>query len=273
MALRLLVTGAGGQLGREVVALGGIPTTVDVRDRDAVLAAVSELRPDRIVHCAAYTDVDGCELDPDRAYAVNALGTRHVVEAARLVGAHVTCISTDYVFDGDSTRPYTEWDDVRPVSAYGASKLAGEREVGPADAVVRTSWLCGRYGTNFVTSVLKLARERGGDFTMVDDQVGCPTLADDLAAVVVRLSTDARPGVFHVTNQGAVSRYEFAREIVRAAGLEPVFSACKTADLQPPRPARRPSYSVLDNAALRLSGLPLLPDFRPSLQRLVKELS
>lgn len=271
MALTVFVTGARGQLGREVVeAAGAHPATVDVTDRDAVLAAVTELRPDRIVHCAAYTDVDGCELDPERAFAVNALGTRNVVEAAGLVGAHVTYISTDYVFDGDADRPYAEWDPVRPVSVYGASKLAGEREVRPDDAVVRTSWLCGRYGSNFVTAVLRLAAERD-ELTMVDDQVGCPTLADDLAGMVVRLSREARRGVIHVTNQGVVSRYELAREILMAAGRDPAqVTPIKTADLQPPRPAARPAYSVLDNAVLRLSGLPLLPDFRPSLARLVK---
>lgn len=271
MALTLFVTGAGGQLGREVVeATGACAATVDVTDRDAVLAAISEVRPDRIVHCAAFTDVDGCELDPDRAFAVNALGTRNVVEGARLVGAHVTYISTDYVFDGAATTPYTEWHPTGPVSVYGASKLAGERELRPEDAVVRTSWLCGRYGTNFVSAVLG----RTGPFTMVDDQVGCPTVAEDLASVVVRLSRQARPGVFHVTNQGAVSRYEFAREILLAAGRDPdVVTPISTGDLQPPRPATRPPYSVLDNAALRLSGLPLLPDFRSSLPRLVKDLA
>jgi dTDP-4-dehydrorhamnose reductase len=271
VGLTFAVTGGRGQLGREVVEVaGGIALPVDVTDRDAVLGAVSDLRPDRIVHCAAYTDVDGCELDPDRAYAVNALGTRHVVEGARLVGAHVTYVSTDYVFDGRASMPYTEWDSTGPLSVYGASKLAGEREMRAEDAVVRTSWLCGRHGTNFVTSVLR----QSGPFTMVDDQVGCPTLADDLAAMVVRLGREARAGVFHVTNQGAVSRHELAREILLAAGRDPdLVTPIKTADLHPPRPAVRPAYSVLDNAALRLSGLPLLPDFRASLPRLVKEIA
>ncbi|MBW3667741.1 MAG: dTDP-4-dehydrorhamnose reductase [Actinobacteria bacterium] len=280
MGLRIVVTGAGGQLGRELVdafpaheMIGLDHVAVDVADRHAVLGAITTLRPDRVVHAAAWTDVDGCEGDPDRAFAVNALGTRHVAEAARLVGAHVVAVSTDYVFSGDADRPYNEWDEPAPVSVYGRSKLAGEREVGPAGTVVRTSWLCGRHGPNFVASVLRLARQHEV-LTMVDDQVGCPTLADDLARMVARLTVEARPGVVHVTNQGAVSRYEFAREVLRAGGLDPErVKPIATADFHPARPARRPANSVLDNAVLRLSGVPLLPDFRASLPRLVESLA
>lgn len=280
MGLRVVVTGAGGQLGRELLdafpaheVVGLDHAALDVADRDAVLGALTTLRPDRIVHAAAWTDVDGCEGDPDRAFAVNALGARHVVEAARRVGAHVVALSTDYVFSGDSDRPYAEWDDPAPVSVYGRSKLAGEREVGRTDTVVRTSWVCGRHGPNFVASVLRLAREHDV-LTMVDDQVGCPTLADDLAGMVARLAVEARPGVVHVTNQGAVSRYELARQVLAAAGLDAErVKPIATADLQPARPARRPANSVLDNAVLRLSGIPLLPDFRASLPRLVESLA
>lgn len=280
MGLRIVVTGAAGQLGRELVAafpahevIGLDHAAADVADRDAVLGAITTLRPDRVVHAAAWTDVDGCEGDPDRAFAVNALGSRHVAEAARLVGAHVVAVSTDYVFSGDADRPYHEWDEPAPVSVYGRSKLAGEREVGAAATVVRTSWVCGRHGPNFVASVLRLAGEHDV-LTMVDDQVGCPTLADDLARMVARLAVEARPGVVHVTNQGAVSRYELAREVLHAAGLDPErVKPIATADLQPARPAPRPANSVLDNAVLRLSGLPLLPDFRASLPRLVESLA
>ena len=279
MGLRVLVTGAAGQVGSELLhAFAGHEvqgTTVDVGDRDAVHAVVLELRPDRIVHAAAWTDVDGCELDPDRAFRSNALGTRNVVEAARRVGAHVLAVSTDYVFDGEGDRPYSEWDEPRPLSVYGRSKLAGEREVGPDDTVVRTSWLSGRSGrTNFVKTMLRLAAASDGPLPVVTDQVSCPTIVSDLAPTLARLSVEARPGVFHVTNQGAASRYELACAVLGAAGhnasrVKPVV----TADLDPPRPAPRPRMSVLDNAALRLAGLPLLPDFRPSLTRLVQELS
>jgi dTDP-4-dehydrorhamnose reductase len=276
--VRVLVTGARGQLGTELLdAFPGhevVGTTVDVGDRDAVHAAVFEVRPQRIVHAGAWTDVDGCEGDPDRAFRSNAVGTRHVVEAARRVDAHVLYLSSDYVFSGEAARPYNEWDEPRPLSVYGRSKAGGERELGPSDCVVRTSWVCGRHGRNFVRTMLGRARA-GEKTTVVDDQVGCPTMADDLARAVARLSVDGRPGIVHVTNQGgAVSWFEFAREVFAVAGADPeLVQPIPTAALQPPRPAPRPRMSVLDNAVLRLSGLPLLPDFRDSLPRLVAALS
>lgn len=275
--MRILVTGARGQLGTELLdAFPGhevVGTTVDVGDRDAVHAAVLDVRPHRIVHAGAWTDVDGCEGDPDRAFRANGVGTRHVVEAARRVDAHVLYVSSDYVFAGDGNRPYTEWDDPAPLSVYGRSKWAGERELGPGHCVVRTSWVCGRHGRNFVRTMLGRA-QAGEKTTVVDDQVGCPTMADDLARMVARLAVDARPGVFHVTNQGAVSWYEFAREVFAAAGADPhLVVPIATAELQPPRPAPRPRYSVLDNVALRVSGLGLLPDCRESRPRLVAALS
>jgi dTDP-4-dehydrorhamnose reductase len=278
--MRVLVTGAGGQVGREVVvALAGHEVVatdlaaMDVGDRDQVLQVVTQAEPDAIVHAAAWTDVDGCELDPDRAYRVNALGTRHVVEGARLVGARVCYLSTDYVFDGAESRPYHEWDPPRPLSVYGRSKLGGEVELSPEDTVVRTSWVWGVSGRNFVRSVLAGASS-GEPLRVVDDQHGCPTFAGDLAEMVRRLVVARRPGVYHVTNQGPTSWYQFAREIVRAAGLDPALvSPIATAKLDPPRPAPRPRNSVLDNAALRLSGLPLLPDHRQPLHRLIGELT
>lgn len=277
MALKVLVTGARGQLGAELLeAFPGhevVPTTIDVGDRDAVHAVVAEWTPERIVHAGAWTDVDGCEGDPDRAFRSNGLGTRNVVEAARRFGAHVVYISSDYVFSGEAGRPYTEWDDPGPLSVYGRSKLAGERELRPSDCVVRTSWVCGRHGKNFVRTML--ARARLDEKTsVVDDQVGCPTMADDLAGMVARVALDARPGIVHVTNQGAVSWFEFAREVFRLAGADPeLVVPIATSELQPPRPAPRPRHSVLDNAVLRLSDLGLLPEFRESLPRLVDALS
>ena len=279
--MRVLVTGAGGQLGREVVetfSLAGDDVAacdhaaLDVADRDQVLQVIGAAAPDAIVHAGAWTDVDGCERGPDRAYAVNALGTRHVAEAARLVGARVCYVSTDYVFDGTADRPYREWDPPNPVSVYGRSKLAGEAVLGPADTVVRTSWVCGRHGRNFVKTILAKALE-GGPLHVVDDQHGCPTFTEDLAGMVRRLVVARRPGVFHVTNQGATTWYRLARDIVAAAGLDvEMVRPITTAEMQPPRPAPRPASSVLDNAALRLSGIPLLPDHHEPLERLVKEL-
>lgn len=287
--MRVLVTGAGGQVGLEVAQLlsgkaadrrrgPALETvaldraTLDVSRRDSVLAAVAAVEPDVVVHLAAWTAVDGCETDPDRAYSVNALGTRNVAEAARSVGAHLCYISTDYVFDGAADEPYREWDEPRPLSVYGSSKLAGERACDPGATIVRTSWVCGRFGSNMVKTVLRLAGGEG-PLRFVDDQRGCPTVAADLASKIVELAVARRPGVFHVTNQGVATWYELARAVVARAGLddarvEPIL----TADLDPPRPAPRPANSVLDNAALRLSGLTLLPHWLDSVGSLVDEL-
>ena len=279
--MRVLVTGAGGQLGREVVDLCTAAgddvvacdhATLDLADRDRVLQVTAAAGPDVVVHAGAWTDVDGCETDPDRAYAVNALGTRHVAEGARLVGARVCYLSTDYVFDGTSARAYVEWDATNPVSVYGRSKLAGEAVLGPDDTVIRTAWVCGRHGRNFVRTIL--AKAAAGELLrVVDDQHGCPTFAEDLATMVRHLAVRRRPGVFHVTNQGATTWYRFARDAVEAAGLDPgLVTPITTAEMQPPRPAPRPANSVLDNAALRLCGIPLLGDHHEPLERLVKEL-
>jgi dTDP-4-dehydrorhamnose reductase len=279
--LRVLVTGAGGQVGAELVAafsadahhevIGLNHHALDVADRDAVLAAITSTRPDAVIHPAAWTAVDACEGDPDRAHLVNALGTRHVAEAARRVDAPVCYVSTDYVFDGTKATPYTEWDDPSPRSVYGSSKLAGERELDPGSTIVRTSWVCGYHGANMVKTILRLAGEHD-TLSFVDDQRGHPTFADDLAAMIKRLVVERRPGTFHVTNQGSVSWYEFAREVLLAAGADPDrVRPVGTAELQPPRPAPRPANSVLDNAVLRLCGVPLLDDFRVPLRRLVAQ--
>jgi dTDP-4-dehydrorhamnose reductase len=280
--MRVLVTGAGGQLGREVAdvfsAAGDQVVACDharleLVDRDSVMQVVGAAGPDAIVHSAAWTDVDGCESDPDRAYAANALGSRHVAEAARLVGARVCYLSTDYVFDGASVRPYREWDATNPLSVYGRSKLAGEAVLGPADTVVRTSWVCGRRGRNFVRTILARAAQ-GQPLKVVDDQHGCPTFAEDLAGMIRELVVARLPGMFHVTNQGPTTWYRFACDAVEAAGLDRgLVTPITTAEMDPRRPAPRPPYGVLDNAALRLSGIPLLADHHEPLERLAKELA
>jgi dTDP-4-dehydrorhamnose reductase len=279
--MRVLVTGAGGQVGHEVVAafeasghevIAAGRRALDIADRDAVLGALSTLAPTAVVNTAAWTAVDACEADPDRAFAVNALGVRHLAEGARLTGAHLCHLSTDYVFSGTKDGPYHEWDDPDPRSVYGRSKLAGEAELGPGATVVRTSWVCGRVGSNMAKTVLRLAAERH-EMAFVDDQRGCPTVASDLAATVRTLVVGRRPGVFHVTNQGATTWYGFARAVMAAAGHDADrVRAITTAELDSPRPARRPANSTLDNLALRLGGLPLLPPWRESLDRLVHEL-
>lgn len=281
--MRALVTGAGGQVGREVVellslsghhdVLGLTRADLDIADRERVLQVAGEWAPGTIINAAAFTAVDACEGTPDKAWAVNALGARHIAEAARMVGAHLVHISTDYVFDGTSPRPYVEWDATNPLSVYGQSKLGGEREVRallPGASVVRTSWVCGRYGSNMVKVILRLAAG-DGPLRFVEDQRGCPTFADDLAGMLVHLALNRLPGTFHVTNQGATSWYGFTCDVLAAAGDDPRrVQPITTAQLDPPRPAPRPANSVLDNAALRLMGVPLLADYHEALARTVK---
>ena len=185
-------------------------------------------------------------------------------------------LSTDYVFDGSLDRPYNEWDEPAPQSAYGASKLMGEREaltLGPAAAVVRTSWVCSEHGSNMVRTIMRLA-DRHAELAFVTDQIGHPSFTADLAPMVRRIAVDRRSGIHHVTNQGAISWFGFAREVVAAMGKDPdMVRAITTADLQPPRPARRPANSVLDNAALRMAGLPMLRDFHEPLRETVHALA
>jgi len=239
-----------------------------------VRAAVLREQPAVIVHAAAWTAVDACESDREKAMLHNGAATRFVVDAAREVGARVIYISTDYVFDGTKPTPYVEADVPNPQSVYGVSKLAGEQAVDTSiDTVVRISWVCGFHGANMVKTILRIAAQQD-TLTFVDDQVGCPTFADDAAAMITRLATEARPGIWHVTNQGAVSWYEFTREVLRAAGHDPArVKPVRTRDLVPARPAPRPANSVLDNAALRTAGISLLDDFRVPLARLVSRLA
>lgn len=280
--MRVLVTGAAGQLGIDLVAhcaangdevVGLDRSHLDISDRSAVHGTVADLRPDVVVNTAAWTAVDACEGDLDRALQVNALGPRWLREAATVTGSHLVQISTDYVFDGSLDRPYHEWDSPNPQSAYGASKLAGEREVGPEATIVRTSWVCGANGNNMVKTILRLVEEHPR-LTFVDDQRGCPTFTTDLATTVRRLAVERRSGIHHVTNQGAVSWYEFVCAIVAETGRDPAMvTPISTADLHPPRPAPRPPNSVLDNAALRLAGVPLLRHHREPLRELVRKLT
>ena len=282
--MRVLVTGAGGQLGRDTViacaaagddVTGLDRTSLDVVDRGAVLGAVTTLRPDAVIHCAAWTAVDACESDEARAMAANALAVRWVAEACDRVGAHLVHLSTDYVFDGSKPDPYNEWDTPNPQSVYGASKLAGEHEalaLGTAAAVVRTSWVCGEHGPNMVKTIMRLANERT-ELSFVNDQIGHPSFCADLAPMLRLLAIDRRSGIHHVTNQGAVSWFEFAQAVVIAMGKSgDMVHPISTTDLYPARAATRPANSVLDNSVVRSAGLPMLGDFRASLEALISRL-
>jgi dTDP-4-dehydrorhamnose reductase len=278
--MQILITGANGQLGHDLVratvaagheVVATSHETLDITDKLAVDAVIMAARPDVVIHAAAWTAVDACESDPDKAMLVNGTATKYVADAAHAVGAHVVYISTDYVFDGSKTSAYEEGDAPNPQSVYGSSKLAGEQALGATDAIVRIAWVCGFYGGNMVKTILRLAEQPQLKF--VDDQIGNPTFADDAAEMIVRIATEKRSGTWHVTNQGDVSWYEFAREVLMAAGFDAnKVAPIKTHELQPPRPAKRPFNSVLNNGSLKRAGIELLPDFRVPLARLVSQI-
>lgn len=279
--MKVLVTGAAGQLGVELVehcrGLGDVVVAadrhrLDIADPAAVTTLMGTFRPDAVINAAAYTAVDACESDVDLAERVNGRAVGVLREACDDVGAHLVQVSTDYVFDGTLDRPYVESDETNPQSVYGRTKLAGERLAGEHSTIARTSWVCGAHGNNMVKLVLRLA---GGDapLAFVDDQHGHPTFTADLAPALRRLAEEQRGGVFHLTNAGAVSWYEFVGNILEAAGDDRSrVTPIRTADLQPPRPAPRPANSVLENAAWAATGHAALRDHREPLAELVAAL-
>lgn len=293
--MRVLITGGAGQLGTELAGvclaahdevLLASREVLDITNRDQSLQVVEAYRPDVVIHCAAWTDVDGCETDPAKAYLVNALGCRIIAEAVALQRGRtrLVALSTDYVFNGvgggpNGGVPYTEWDVPAPLSMYGKSKLAGEREVaeilGPDATTVRASWVCGAYGKNFLKTMHRLATaDPVKTVTVVDDQIGCPTFTIDLARQLRMLAVGRYPGVFHVSNEGSLSWCDFARTIFEAAGHKPDrIIAIPSSELMPARPAPRPSFSVLDNAAVRGLGLAAMPPWQPALAETIRLIS
>lgn len=282
--MRVLVTGAAGQLGTDLVAACTAAgddvfafdrAGLDVSDRDAVLGAITSISPDAVVNCAAWTAVDACEGDPELALAMNGTAVRWLAEGCHRSRAHLVTVSTDYVFDGELDRAYHEWDDPAPQSIYGITKLIGEKEalaLGPAASVVRTSWVCGANGSNMVKTIMRLA-DQHPELAFVADQVGHPTFTQDLAPMLRRIALDRLSGIVHATNQGAVSWFEFAQSVVQAMGKDPAMvRPISTAELQPPRPAPRPTNSVLDNAVLRQAGYAELRDHHEPLVETIRAL-
>jgi dTDP-4-dehydrorhamnose reductase len=278
--VKVLITGAGGQLGRDLVRAFADDTTaalshadLDVADRPAVEAAIAAERPALVVHAAAFTQVDACETEQDRAWLTNAAGAWWIARACAQAGATLVYVSTDYVFDGTADRPYTEFDRVNPRSVYGRTKEAGEqlvRESVAAHYVVRTSWVQGSHGGNFVKTMLRLGRERD-ELTVVDDQIGSPTFTFDLAPAIRSLVLEGAPhGTYHLTNAGHCSWFELANAVFDAAGVDVTVEPTDTASWGAPAP--RPAHSVLDNRKAELVGLPPLPAWQESLDRLLREL-
>jgi dTDP-4-dehydrorhamnose reductase len=275
--MRTLVTGAGGMLGRDVVTAaersghevtGLTRADVDITDADALSAAIRQERPDAVINCAAYTDVDGAESEPDAAHAVNAVGAGNVARAAAAAEALVVHVSTDYVFDGSATRPYVETDEPSPLGAYARSKLIGEIEVAganPRHLIARSSWLFGGGKRNFVETMLSLARERR-EVSVVVDQVGSPTWTGHLAGALVGLADRPAEGLHHLAAAGSCSWHAFAVEIFRQAGVD--CRVVVTTSERLDRAAPRPAYSVLHSAR---SDTPRLPPWQDGLAAYLDE--
>ena len=274
--MTVLVTGAGGQVGQDLMGVLGEDgvglshAELDVTDRKAVRAAMKQHRPRAVIHAAAWTAVDTCEDEPERAHLANATATGYVAEAAHEVGARLCYLSTDYVFDGERATPYDEFDRPNPLSVYGQSKLAGEIAAGPDALTVRISWVCGRHGSNMVKTILRLAAEHD-QLTFVNDQRGRPTFSDDLAGKLVDLVDRDVQGVLHVTHQGALTWFEFAREVLELTGQDPDRVRPVTSE-EFARPAPRPKNSVLRSTRLRGLGIPRLGHHRVALDRLLRQL-
>ncbi len=251
----ILVVGANGMLGRDLMALLGSRARgvdiddIDITDLQSTERVVRALHPSVVVNCAAYTDVDGCEANVETAMQVNGEGVGHLAMATRTIGARLVQISTDYVFDGAKGSPYLEDDPPCPLNVYGESKLAGEMNaaVNPDHLIVRTQWLYGRHGKNFVETMLRLAREKD-ELTVVDDQIGSPTWTVDLARAIVALIDTGCTGIYHAANAGFCSWNGFARAIFQETGVDIPVHGMTTDQLN--RPARRPLYSTLDCAKL-----------------------
>jgi dTDP-4-dehydrorhamnose reductase len=271
--MRATVFGASGLLGHDLIhQLHGHELTAlssrdaDLRDRARVRDVIVDSRPDWILLSAAYTDVDGCESNRDRAFAVNCEGAVNVALGARETGSRLLFLSSDYVFDGSKRSPYETSDARNPIGVYGASKARAEErllEILPDVCIVRSSWLFGHGGKCFPATIMKLASTRR-DISVVNDQRGSPTFTRDLASALVQLCCASARGIVHVTNSGDCTWYEFAAEIVRRSGFATTVKPVTTDEF--PRPARRPAYSVLSPDSLHAYNIHM-PDWKDALQR------
>jgi dTDP-4-dehydrorhamnose reductase len=285
--MKVLVTGSAGQLGQDLVhllqqqgheVLGCDRQEMDITDLDQCTEVISGFSPDAVIHCAAHTAVDIAETDVDAAYLINATGSRNVALAAEKSGAKLVYISTDYVFDGMGTQPYHEYDNTDPQSIYGKSKRAGEILVQSLSSkffIVRTSWVYGKYGNNFVKTMLKLGQEKPL-LQVVDDQQGSPTYTVDLARFLLELIQTEKYGIYHASNSESCTWYEFTQAIFAEA--EDILGLKFTAKLEPcateqfPRPAPRPRNSVMEHLAIRTNGFEDIRPWRAGLRDFLLEL-
>ena len=275
---KVLVTGSRGQLGIELLRVippdfevAGVDLEeMDITNPDDVLSCFYLHRPDIVIHSAAMTDVEGCETKPEEAFRVNGMGTQNIVAAAREFNAVMLYLSTDYVFNGEKSTPYLEFDQPDPINVYGMSKLMGEmnvREVLNRFFIVRTSWLIGK-GKNFVRTILNLAKERR-ELRVVDDQVGKPTFAADLALALKSLVNTPFFGTYHVTNSGETSWFKLAEKVIEIAGLNAKVVPIRTQEY--PTKARRPKNSSLANASFEVRNLFKMPNWEESLKAYLKD--
>lgn len=290
--MKIMITGCKGQLGNELQSIlkslkseiGDIPgeyknaevsavdvDTLDITDYLSVKEFVLNENPDIIFNCAAMTNVDGCETMLETAYKVNAAGVRNLAMAAKLANAKFVHISTDYVFAGNGTKPYKEWDMIDPQSVYGASKALGEKYAlafNDKTFIVRTSWLYGYIGKNFVKTVRRVLREKGS-ITVVNDQRGNPTNANDLAHHLLLLGVTEEYGIYHCTGEGECSWYEFASEIAKLSGFEGKVLPCTSEEYK--SPTKRPEYSSLENLALKCSVGNYMRDWKTALNEYISK--
>lgn len=276
--MKILITGANGQLGQDLQEVIGdrfevfsYDLDLDVADNTAVLSAVAGIKPSIVLHAAAYTNVDDCETNVETAYRVNTIGAANVAIACNQANAKLVYVSTDYVFNGLADEPYLEYDEPDPRTVYGRSKLAGERVVSALCSrffIIRTAWLYGRSGHNFVKTILKLAEERD-ELSVVNDQTGSPTSSYDLAEKINELMVTEKYGIYHATNSGLCTWYDFATLILAIAGKSTPIRPVSTAQF--PRPAPRPKYSVLRNLALELNGFQPMRAYEEALEHFMSE--
>lgn len=274
--MKILITGAKGQLGAELVELlrdeheiiGLSHKDLDVADFSKVKEIVCEKSPEFVIHCAAYTDVDGCELNPDKAYTINSFGTQNMAVASEKCGATMVYISTDYAFDGAKGEPYTEFDKADPINVYGRSKYVGEAFVASLCSkyyILRTAWVYGKYAKrNFVKTVLGLVGDKK-ELRIVCDQVGSPTNTYDISLAIRELIKSERYGLYHAVNEGEVSWYQFTKLVLDCKGISDVKVIPITSE-ELDRAANRPSYSVLRNFCLEKSGIYKMRNFEDALK-------
>ncbi len=278
--MKILITGANGQLGKDLMRIleervkvyGFNRNEMDITSLEQCKEIIGKVRPDAIIHAAGYTAVDLAESDQDAAFRVNAVGSRNLAVAARESGAKLCYISSDYVFDGNASQPYNEYDRTNPCSIYGRSKRAGELAIQTLTHqhfIVRTSWLYGLHGNNFVKTMLKLSKEKDR-LSVVHDQVGSPTYTVDLCFFLAELIQTDKYGIYHASNTGKCSWFEFAKAIFEESGISVILDSCSTDQF--PRPALRPKYSVMDHMSIRINDFQDLRHWREALKVFLVEL-